>query len=683
MAPDSIARRSRPSPRPGVFKFLRTRLGQVFVALAVMGLVDRLLFPLPYSNFITFFIWVYLLAFCFRFLASIRTKLLWKIRRKLFISYLFIGLVPTVLILLFFGLAAFFLSGQISSYMFNTELDRADSEIGANADLLISEIARQRRGRSRLAEAPIRETIKPHLDSLLQEQPEAQIAFLEHRRERIQRVLASGEPPPSVAVGTNLPVWMKEGYRGPVRIDGQNYLAAVSTRLAHQPDYSVLVLMPLENILADTAQALGFRMDQILTSVREEQRQVDLISSSPILVDGNGDLSMLSFPWIALFPTRMWDEARDGEQEYVFVRFSFSPLRLYRSVATNALQLGPNGPDVGRIILSALAVLAILFLAIEAIAIVVGMILARSITGSVHALSEGTQHVRQGDFGYKVRVRSEDQLGELADSFNLMTTSIQDLLTQSAEKERLEEELRIARSIQMSLLPQDRISVPGLSIAALCLPATEVGGDYYDFLPMGEGKLALLIADVSGKGTSAALYMAELKGLILSLSRVYQSPRQLLIEANKILAENLDSKSFITMAYAVIDVANKKMTFSRAGHNPIVHVSRNGAGHKSRLLAPNGLGLALDRGSTFEKVLIEDTVDLEQDDFFLFFTDGVTEAMNPDSELFGEDRLRRIMESNAQLSMEELREKMIDEVFTFAEGAVQHDDMTMVLVKVL
>jgi sigma-B regulation protein RsbU (phosphoserine phosphatase) len=336
------------------------------------------------------------------------------------------------------------------------------------------------------------------------------------------------------------------------------------------------------------------------------------------------------------------------------------------------------------LILWALALLAALFLVIEVSAIFVGLVLARSITGSVHALSQGTEHVRHGDFGYKVHVRSRDQLGELADSFNLMTTSIEDLLRQSAEKERLEEELRVARTIQMNLLPpKERMRFPGLSIAPLCLPATEVGGDYYDFLPLGDGRLALLIADVSGKGTSAALYMAELKGLVLSLSRVYSSPRSLLIEANKILAENLDSRSFITMAYAIIDMNERRMTYARAGHNPIFHICTNGGGAETRVLAPEGIGLALDRGGRFESILEEDSVELRTGDFFLFFTDGISEAMNDRSELFGEDRLRVLLEENADLQMEELREKVVDEVFSFAGGAVQHDDMTMVLVKVL
>src|SRR5206468_2948409 len=132
-----------------------------------------------------------------------------------------------------------------------------------------------------------------------------------------------------------------------------------------------------------------------------------------------------------------------------------------------------------------------------------------------------------------------------------MTASIEDLLRQAAEKKRLEEELRIAREIQMSLLPQGPLEMAGLSVTALCVPAREVGGDYYDFFRLGERRLGVLIADVSGKGTSAALYMAELKGLILSLGRIHRSPRELLIAANEIIADHLDARSFITMTYAV------------------------------------------------------------------------------------------------------------------------------------
>jgi serine phosphatase RsbU (regulator of sigma subunit) len=170
---------------------------------------------------------------------------------------------------------------------------------------------------------------------------------------------------------------------------------------------------------------------------------------------------------------------------------------------------------------------------------------------------------------------------------------------------------------------------------------------------------------------------------VLSLSQIYDSPRRLLVEANKILSANLDSRSFITMVYAVIDMKARRMTYARAGHNPILQLSSNGAKPEIRVLAPDGLGLALDRGDKFERILEEEAIDLQQGDLFLFYTDGISEAMNARSELFGDERLRATMQANRALSTEELREKLVDEVFSFAGGAVQHDDMTMVLVKVL
>jgi serine phosphatase RsbU (regulator of sigma subunit) len=253
-----------------------------------------------------------------------------------------------------------------------------------------------------------------------------------------------------------------------------------------------------------------------------------------------------------------------------------------------------------------------------------------------------------------------------------------------AEKKRLEEELRIARDIQMSLLPQHPPStIAGVSLTALCHPAREVGGDYYDFLPLGPNSLGLLIADVSGKGTSAALYMAELKGLMLSLSQIHRSPRELLIAANGIISGNLDSRSFITMTYAVLDLDARTMTWARAGHTPLIHLPA-GSNTKARILVSDGLvlGLKLDNGERFTSLLEEVTMPLASGDLFMFFTDGLSEQMNPGEELFGEARLGELVEQHHSLPFDELRERIVREVRAFAAGAAQHDDMTFILLRV-
>ena len=268
-----------------------------------------------------------------------------------------------------------------------------------------------------------------------------------------------------------------------------------------------------------------------------------------------------------------------------------------------------------------------------------------------------------------------------------MTGSIETLLLTAAEKKRMEEELRIARQIQMSLLPRGNLDIPGLGITALCVPAREVGGDYYDFFPLGPGRLGVLIADVAGKGTSAALYMAELKGLIMALSQTYQSPRQLLIEANRILSDNLDTRSFITMTYAVIDLVSGVMTYARAGHTPLIYMAGPASGREpaAQVLIPSGmvLGLRIDGAmEKFNELLEEKEISLHRGDVMVFYTDGITEAMNADNDLFGDSRLSRIVEEHGHLDSDELRERILREIETFVGSADQHDDMTMILIKV-
>ena len=383
------------------------------------------------------------------------------------------------------------------------------------------------------------------------------------------------------------------------------------------------------------------------------------------------------------FPARTnWETGETSVFGELPLTFQFQPLDLVRRLSPGLLPRESGATTLPDLLLFAMGIVGVVFLVMYGVALMLGLLLARSITRGVHELSVGTQHLRQGDFAHTIRIRSRDQLGDLAESFNLMSRGIQDLLREQAEKERLEEELRIAREIQMSLLPGKTLStVPGIRVAALCIPATEVGGDYYDVLPLSDTRMGVLIADVSGKGTSAALYMAELKGLVLSLVRIYDSPARLLVEANHILAESMDSRTFVTMTYAVVDTAGRSMSFARAGHNPLIHLEA--ASGKTRVLTPPGLGLGLDKGERFEQILEEVEVPLAPGDFFLFFTDGLSEAMNEEAELFGEVRLRRILEESEGLSSEALRGRILEEVERFVGNAAPHDDLTMVVLKVV
>jgi serine phosphatase RsbU (regulator of sigma subunit) len=360
----------------------------------------------------------------------------------------------------------------------------------------------------------------------------------------------------------------------------------------------------------------------------------------------------------------------------------YAPLnKLYdRLAAAQKAQLGAAVSDSFLPFLILLFVMGVLLLIVMGSALFMGALLGQSITSAVHELFVGTERIRLGDFSHRITIESRDQLGALADSYNLMSASMVHFVHVQREKQRLDDELRIARDIQKSLLPVELPRLPGLDIADLCEPAREVGGDYYDFFALGPRQLGVLVADVSGKGTSAALYMAELKGLMLALSHTERSPRALLIRVNRLLAAHLDNRSFITMTYAIIDLDAGTLTCARAGHTPLIVVS----GGESRVIVPDGMVLGLrlpGAGEKFESLLQEHTRRIAVGDVIVFYTDGITEAMDPAGELFGDAALARVLSAHHDLDAAGIRERVVREVRAFVGDAEPHDDMTMVVLK--
>ncbi|HVR72659.1 MAG TPA: SpoIIE family protein phosphatase [Vicinamibacteria bacterium] len=572
-------------------------------------------------------------------------RLLWRIRTKLIVSYLFIAVVPVVLLTAFFLVAGLLGMSLVTSYMVGAHIEADAEELRALARATVAGLppgeAGLERFRAQLAQV---EAMRPHVRH----------ALLRGGR----RISAEG------IEATARPAWLKEpGFAGGVRVGDEELLRG----LWSEGDLLLIFDVPLRGDHLDRLERrTGLR---VVPGSRAGGTSDSAPSAAPPPEPPEPADMMTA---LALVPLTSWEQ---GEVDMEPIAVRFHPRRLIERLSP-----APVGSAAPEVLMAILAGVGATFLVLYSGALVVGLILARSITRSVHALSLGTERLRRGDFGHPIPVQSRDQLGELADSFNVMARDIQQLLVESAEKQRLEEELRIARQIQMSLLPQGTVSLPGLRIAALCLPAAEVGGDYYDLLPLSDTRLGVLVADVSGKGTSAALYMAELKGLVLSLSRIYDSPGRLLCEANRILSANMDSRSFITMTYAVVDTEARRMRFARAGHNPIIHLeTRTG---RTRVLAPPGMGLGLDPGARFEDVLEEAEAPLRSGDVFVFFTDGLPEAMNERAELFGERRLRDLIERSEALGTEQMKEAILSGIRAFVGEAAPHDDMTLVVLKV-
>jgi sigma-B regulation protein RsbU (phosphoserine phosphatase) len=594
---------------------------------------------------------------------------LWRVRRKLILSYIFIGVVPALLIIGFCLIGAGVLSMNIGAYLFKDGYDDVVRNAGLIADAVASDVARVPRSPADAVQrvhGNVQGLNYPGLSMLFRpvSGPPVTVGPWEH-----------ADPPAA------LPAWTTAnagGFTGTIAVphrDAADRTELVVRAVRSGPNGFVVVDVPIDDQMI-------WRLHED-TGVKAGSMTVGAEGAGTAVAAGRNEESLLLFGHsFAFFDCTDWTT---GEVGRATVAMTYRIRELYKRLAV-AQQAQIGSSPLSELILLVLGFVAALFLIIEIAALIMGLALARSITSSVHELFMGTERVQHGDFTHRITIDTKDQLGELANSFNQMTGSIENLLQTAAEKKRLEEELRIARQIQMSLLPRGPLDIPGLGITALCVPAREVGGDYYDFFTLPGNRLGVLIADVAGKGTSAALYMAELKGLMLVLSQISDSPRQLLIEVNRIISENLDARSFITMTYAVVDLARGTMTYARAGHTSLLYLPGAASPiNGSQVLTPSGMvvGLRIDGAAEkFAELLEEEQVSLHPGDIIVLYTDGITEAMNASDDLFGEDRLSRIVEEHGHLESNELRERILREIEAFVGGEDQHDDMTMILMKV-
>ncbi len=248
-----------------------------------------------------------------------------------------------------------------------------------------------------------------------------------------------------------------------------------------------------------------------------------------------------------------------------------------------------------------------------------------------------------------------------------------------SERQRLSRELEIARDVQMGFLPKHDPHFPGLDIASRCAPAMEVGGDYYDFIDLGPDKIGIAIGDVSGKGTQAAFYMTLTKGFLKALGRFSTSPSRVLVEMNRLFYENVERGNFISMIYAVFDLKTHSVTIARAGHTPVMRMDSD---HHVDVIQSRGMALGFEAGEKFEQTIEEVTLPIHPGDIFVLYTDGYPEAMTTKREEFGEERLAVTLQRHAGDSAAQILDGLYRETRRFAGKAEQHDDMTMVVVRV-
>lgn len=253
------------------------------------------------------------------------------------------------------------------------------------------------------------------------------------------------------------------------------------------------------------------------------------------------------------------------------------------------------------------------------------------------------------------------------------------LYEELTKRERIKKELEIAHNIQVASLPQSVPVVPGLDIYATSIPALEVGGDFYDFLNGAADGITIVMGDVSGKGTSAALYMSKVQGIFQTLHEFNLSPVKLMTRANHLLYKHIDSKSYITAVGANFDTKNKTLSFARAGHLPLYYYNHNL--NEIRKIQPCGMGLGLSEKNIFDYSIEEIKIDYSAGDIFLFVSDGVLEALNRAGEQFGETKLLEIVRQNSDSTSKKIIDEVLKSVELFTSDTSQFDDITAVVVK--
>jgi len=277
------------------------------------------------------------------------------------------------------------------------------------------------------------------------------------------------------------------------------------------------------------------------------------------------------------------------------------------------------------------------------------------------------------------KVYSQEDINLLATVAGQAAISIDNARLHKSEiqQERVKEELQMARKIQQGLFPKENPQVPGLDISGISIPASSVGGDYYDFIQLAPDKILAVVADVSGKGMSAALYMSKIQGMVQLAAHMYDTPKAMLTNINRRIFEGLDRKSFITMILALFDLSAGEVRICRAGHNKAL-VGTNG---KIKSLEGGGIGLGLERGPIFENAIEEVVINIKPGSVFLFYTDGITESMNDRKQQLGEEAVAELLKNNRGSSATQIQSAILEKVNNFRGTAEQHDDVTMVVVK--
>ncbi len=625
------------------------RWKKIDIIIAVLVTLTTIAFLFLSKTIFKIFLWLLILAIVGKLTILFRTKFLWKIRNRLLFAGIFIVATPIFFILIFFYVTGYILIAHYEVIILNNIMNNRLVRLEQAADtfLGLQDMAEMRK----MIALPVKFDPEGRLN----------IHFLKKEDGKYRCFFRY----PEKEFPLNKLIMMD--FKGYFLIDNDLYHGT----LKQKGDYAVLLSNTItQEFLDEIATVSDFKIKYRHPYSGASLKMLEEVTTDPEIMDDQNSF----FPYI--FDYKFLDfnvnkNARPGEENGRFLlKVDFSGL--YKKI------LSANPGAVQNDTLRFIILLIVLFTPIIVFSFFIGFRMIRVITRSIHQITKGTQKIRSGDFTFRIKTRSRDELQYLGESFNEMAAGINRLLIEEKEKQRLEEEFRIARSIQLKLLPPDSFESKEFEIAAVNIPAAEIAGDYFDYFYKKDEYLSLLVADVSGKGAPAAFYMAELKGLINHLHKEELSPAGLIGECQGSLGDSLDRTTFITLITARFSIPGKKFALARAGHTQALFFDSREK--KCLELFPEGMAIGL-KSFSREKIKEIETAYHEGDILFLF-SDGLSEILNKDDEMIGVENLKKIILQNSERPAEEIKLRMLDFAIKFSETEINRDDLTFIVLKV-
>jgi sigma-B regulation protein RsbU (phosphoserine phosphatase) len=606
---------------------------------------------------------------------------LWRVRHRLLVTWVLVGVVPLVLICALFAEGFFILMGQAAAYMTANEIARQSELIRSRAEALVWALDHRAVSVTvpMLTEAFLRENFEPQ---------SGKAGVVVRNGKDVSFASVDGEI-------RAIPEWSKRGFAGLVA-DKENLYLAAHAALGNSPGQAEIFLYRhtpagfFQNLLPNVANIVMVGGRVTAGGINIERKETKeprsgISFKTPQESASDPDMDELPRPsakgwwdipvsWIVL--TKNVDLAT-GKSDNSLAIVSSRPSRIVGQLFST---LGSAASGVFVL----MAVTAVALFMVEIISALFGAKLTRSITRAVGDLYEGTRKVHGGDFSHRIPVRkNKDQLSELAVSFNTMTAHIEELIVEVKEKERLENELEIAREVQAQLFPKQLPRLKTLEVFGACQPARSVSGDYYDFLPLGSDRLALAIGDISGKGISAALLMAHIQSALRTqfMQRNNRgegvngvtSPSNIISILNDHLYTSSPPEKYATFFLGLYGDEGGQLIYTNAGHLAPVIVRRG----EILKLPGDGLPVGMFPAIQYD----QQNVSLEPGDLLLAFTDGVTETPNKDGEQFGDQRLADIVTHQSELSLDRIADVIIASVGAWAGDVERHDDTTLLLAR--